>query len=315
MMARRHSCRDDQAEKKPLNNSMKKELNRLFCLVTFLAIWSMLGLMVYHHLYTKSAMDQLTGNRGSSNDNLSKLDTIRKSLVDLEDSLLRFVPCQSGYFRIRGEHCTKGSMLMKLKGVSSTFHYHSSYWTNSETLNEHEIEGSNNDNIDAKLAAFNTLAFSKMLVCYKTLNNCYKYNLGETVSSARVLFSGGFRSSIDLGGGGGKKKWTDLFLPSEDPHYQTFWNGGSGTDCNMTRPGINTICDPHDVSARIGYCLDSPGDVCGSVSAHLDAVIGIGLKNVGDPKKMNAPYGGYAVYDQKTAPTHVYQAWIIALQD
>ena len=56
-----------------------------------------------------------------------------------------------------------------------------------------------------------------------------------TVRSARVLFSGGFRPSRTLGGGGGKRNWTELFFPEGEPQYDTFWNGSSGRGCTMTR--------------------------------------------------------------------------------
>ena len=67
-----------------------------------------------------------------------------------------------------------GTILMKLKAGSSTFHYGSEYWTNYDTLNEQEVNGSDDDDIDAKLKAFNSLPFSTMLICYRHLTNCYK---------------------------------------------------------------------------------------------------------------------------------------------
>ena len=82
----------------------------------------------------------------------------------------------------------------------------------------------------------------------------------------------------------------------------------------IRRPGINTVCEPHDNSARIGYCVDSPSDACASVSGHVDGVIGVGLKTLGDPQRINAPYGGYSVYAQKTAPTNYHQTWILAYE-
>ena len=87
-----------------------------------------------------------------------KYDLIRgealKRLNNVEGLLAKIVPCPKGHFRVTGEEvCRKGTMLMKLKGGSSTFHYHSPFWTNTETLNPGETNGSNDDDIDAKLQA------------------------------------------------------------------------------------------------------------------------------------------------------------------
>ena len=81
---------------------------------------------------------------------------------------------------------------------------------------------------------------------------------------------------------------------------------------SQNRPGINTVCPPHNVSARIGYCLDSPEDICAAASGHVDAAIGVGLKTL-NPEKINAPYGGYTVYNNRAAPNTYHQTWILAL--
>ena len=52
---------------------------------------------------------------------------------------------------------------------------------------------------------------------------------------ACYFYSGGYLMSEDLGGGGGKLNWTNLFLPNSDPNYGGFWGGGSGMGCPMTR--------------------------------------------------------------------------------
>ena len=130
-------------------------------------------------------------------------------------------------------------LLMKLKGGSGTFHYDSSYWTDDKVLNSEETNWSEDDDTDAKLPAFNSVPFTVMAVCYKSLFNCYTFDLAIETESARALFSGGYRKSADMGGGS-KEAWTDLFLPKDHENYQEFWEGGSGKGCGMMKPGINT---------------------------------------------------------------------------
>ena len=63
-----------------------------------------------------------------------------------------------------------------------------------------------NDNMDVKYSAFDDQPLSALLICYKSLDNCYKFSLGKEFPSARALFTGGYRAYPNLGGGGGKKE-------------------------------------------------------------------------------------------------------------
>ncbi|CAK0885286.1 unnamed protein product [Prorocentrum cordatum] len=83
------------------------------------------------------------------------------------------------------------------------------------------------------MSAFNTVSISALTLCYKTLDNCYTYELGATYTSAQSLFSSGFIRSLNMGYGSGtaaegKKAWTDLFLP---PGTATWYDDfGMGTE-------------------------------------------------------------------------------------
>ena len=88
---------------------------------------------------------------------------------------------------INGENAT---ILMKLKAGSGTFYYESPHWTTNSVLNNEDPSWSAEDNIDAKYQAFNDQPVSKMKVCYKELDNCYKLDLGREFPSARDLFDG-----------------------------------------------------------------------------------------------------------------------------
>eukprot|EP00959_Pyramimonas_sp_CCMP1952_P267578 5594741-Pyramimonas_sp.AAC.1 len=187
---------------------------------------------------------------------------------------------------------------MKLKAGSSTFQYSASYWTDTSVLNEAAgASVSDSDDEDVKMTAFNTIPISALTVCYKTLSNCYTYELGSTYTSARELFSSGFIRSDNLGYGAGtaaagKQAWTDLFLPPGTPTwYDDYWNGNGGGNCGMQRPGINTQC--HDNNwARIGYCVNLPDQSCQPHdSSDADSPVGIGLKTQNWPHNVNAPFG------------------------
>lgn len=214
-----------------------------------------------------------------------------------------------------------GVVIMKLKSGSDKFEYHSKYWTDDSVLNENEGPADDADDVDAKLPAFNSQALSKIKVCFKTLSNCYTYDLGQEYASARELFSAGFIRSTNLGGGDmtaveAKKAWTDVFLPPGHGWYNYFWNGGSGNGCAMQRPGINTQCRDGN-HARIGYCVNCASQGCqASDSNDADAPIGIGLRRQsGSP--INAPIGGYGPYAGCSAVdvSQFYaQAWLFALK-
>ena len=206
---------------------------------------------------------------------------------------------------------TYSGLLMKLKAGSDLFHYDSDHWTTSSVYNAHETLAHDSDDVDAKLDAFNCLPISALRICYKTLDNCYSYNLGFTAASARELFSGEYRRSNNLGGGG-RKKFTDVFHPPGHPAYVKFWNGPFGNGCpnrpvSTLNPGINTHNNFGNVSARIGYTVGCPHWDC--TDRDRAGTIGLGLKMYWDPKKINAPMYwctgyGYADY---------HQAWLFGL--
>ena len=103
---------------------------------------------------------------------------------------------------------------MKLQGGSSLFTYDSMYWTSYNTHNPIETIASPTDDIDAKLPAFNTEPIKALKICYRTLENCYDYDLGYQAASAQELFCGGYGRSNDLGGKS-RKEFTDIFLKPE----------------------------------------------------------------------------------------------------
>ena len=92
------------------------------------------------------------------------------------------------------------------------FAYESSYWTDANTLNPHSTEADDSDDIDAKLEAFMTEPVRWLKVCYKTLDNCYTFDLDQTYASAQALFSWGYIPSSNMD----KRAFTDVFLPSSD---------------------------------------------------------------------------------------------------
>jgi hypothetical protein len=159
---------------------------------------------------------------------------------------------------------------------------------------------SDSDDADVKMSAFSTVPISALTVCYKSLDNCYTYELGATYTSAQSLFSSGFIRSLNLGYGSGtadegKRAWTDLFLPpGTATWYDWFWNGNGGGNCTMQRPGINTVCKDHN-RARIGYCVNSYWERCQpNDDDDADSPVGIGLKTQRghvEPEGVNAPFG------------------------
>jgi len=206
-----------------------------------------------------------------------------------------------------------GVLLMKLKAGSSLFNYDSTFWTDSNTVNSWETVASPSDDVDAKLESFNSKPIRALHICYKTLTNCYEYKLGFTATSARDLFSGGYRRSNDLGGKG-RRAFTDIFLPPGDKDYDTFWHGGSGTNCNnydLLNPGINSdnsVNGDHN-QARIGYAVRQPRRTC--ETGDSDGAIGIGLTTYYVPHSINAPFGGGTVNEDGTEPVnHYHQAWL-----
>jgi hypothetical protein len=217
---------------------------------------------------------------------------------------------------------TSGStLLMKLKAGSDTFEYDALYWTTSATLNEAAgASMSNSDDEDVKMSAFNTVSISALTLCYKTLDNCYTYELGATYASAQSLFSSGFIRSLNMGYGSGtaaegKKAWTDLFLPPGTPTwYDDYWNGNGGGNCAMQRPGINTQCSDNNW-ARIGYCVNLPDQSCQPSDGNdADSPVGIGLKTQNWPNNVNAPFGEYFIYGAGSSGVQSFQhqAWLFA---
>jgi len=242
---------------------------------------------------------------------------------------------------INGENAT---ILMKLKAGSDTFHYESPHWTTNSVLNSEDPGWSAEDNIDAKYQAFNDQPVSKMKICYKDLDNCYKFDLGREFPSARDLFDGPYRPYPALGGGGGKDVWTEMFIPKGSKEYgvpgtpgTSEWNyidmegwinnPWSNPNCPMLLPGINTEHDDgyEYTKVRIGYMYSIQSDACwkpswdgsgvGRYWRNPDGGIGIGLR---EPYyRLNAPHGAFAVtnntreYEQE----NLHQAWLFAIED
>ena len=214
---------------------------------------------------------------------------------------------------------TYSGLLMKLKAGSDLFHYDSYHWTTSSVYNAHETLAHDSDDVDAKLDAFNCLPITALRICYKTLDNCYTYNLGFTATSARELFSVGYRRSDDLGGGG-RKKFTDVFLPPGHPAYDTFWNGNFGDGCpdrpvSTLNPGINTDNNWYwsNVSkARIGYAVGRENWEC--YDNDRLGTIGLGLKTYVVPHQINAPWGVKSVrFNGPPVKADYQQAWLFGL--
>jgi len=213
------------------------------------------------------------------------------------------------------------TLLMKLRAGSNTFQYDASYWTDTSVLNEAGgASVSDSDDEDVKMSAFNTVSISALTLCYKTLDNCYTYELGATYTSASALFSSGFIRSENLGYGAGaadaaKQAWTDLFLPPGTPTwYDDYWNGNGGGNCNMQRPGINTQCNDNNW-ARIGYCVNLPDQSCQPYdTSDADSPIGIGLKTQNWPNNVNAPFGEYFIHGAGSSGVQLFQhqAWLFA---
>ena len=94
---------------------------------------------------------------------------------------------------------------MKLKAGSDTFYYDSHFWTQKGSTHQDWLateSWSDNDNMDVKYSAFDDQPLSALLICYKSLDNCYKFSLGRQFASARDLISGGYRAYPNLGGAG-----------------------------------------------------------------------------------------------------------------
>jgi len=212
------------------------------------------------------------------------------------------------------------TVLMKLRAGSDVFDYESSYWTDDQTLNPGETTPSNDDDIDAKMDAFNDTPLSELKVCFRTLENCYTYDLGQEYSSARELFSSGYLRDDSLGRGDdltaeeAKHAWTDLYIAPGSSDYDGFWNGGHGHNCDMQKPGINTQCNDGNW-ARIGYCVNLPDQACQPDDSHdADSSIGIGLKTQNYPINVNAPFGEYLLHgigDARLASDYFDQAWLL----
>jgi hypothetical protein len=210
---------------------------------------------------------------------------------------------------------------MKLKAGTNTFQYDASYWTDSSVLNvARGASISDSDDEDVKMSAFSTVSISALTLCYKTLDNCYTYELGATYASAQSLFSSGFIRSLNMGYGSGtaaegKKAWTDLFLPPGTPTwYDDYWNGNGGGNCGMQRPGINTQCSDNNW-ARMGYCVNLPDQSCQpNDGSDADSPVGIGLKTQNWPNNVNAPFGEYFIYGAGVSGVQSFQhqAWLFA---
>jgi len=244
------------------------------------------------------------------------------------------------------------TILMKLKAGSDTFHYESPHWTTNSVLNNEDPGWSAEDNTDAKYQAFNDQPVSKMKICYKDLDNCYKFDLGREFPSARDLFDGPYRPYPTLGGGGGKEVWTEMFIPKGTKEYGVPGTAGpypsidmegwinnpwSNPECPMLLPGINTeygTGSVWDTKVRIGYMYSIQSDGCWKPSwatsrstAGPDGGIGIGLRV--EPlyrghdrgpqpyQRLNAPHGVSALTNNtmEYEQENLHQAWLFAIED
>lgn len=160
---------------------------------------------------------------------------------------------------------------------------------------------------DAKLDAYNTQSFSKVKLCVGTTELCYSYDLGQTYSNAAKLFNGNFKRTTNMD----KRKFTDLWLSPGSPDYDYFWNGGSGANCGMQRPGFNTQCNDGN-DARWGYCVNHVHQGCQQDdSQDADSVIGIGLYIQHQTQySINAGFGEKTMYQRSPDQYNNKQVWV-----
>ncbi len=156
------------------------------------------------------------------------------------------------------------TLALKMDGAQQTFSYANALWTNTETLNDNMPSF---DKSEAKLAAFNLLAFHQIRVVMVTGNDTRSIVLGDSNGIGGV-FSGEMTSLRDLFGMGanrytmvGRDTWLTL-VP------------GSAMAPNCNREGINVAADFNiaQVNLRIGILANNENQCLSP-----DSFVGIGF--------------------------------------
>ena len=119
-------------------------------------------------------------------------------------------------------------LLMQGRQGSSTFQFSASYWTNANTLRTQY--SSPRTNVDAKLAAFNTMPLYRVKLCMGSSlpGTCYEYPVPNAPQTALALFNGPHVRTTDLD----QSTWDTMMR-----------NTNRRRPCGMQRPGFNTRCN------------------------------------------------------------------------
>ena len=144
---------------------------------------------------------------------------------------------------------------------AATFEYRASYWTSANTLNTQY--SSPRTNVDAKLAAFNTMPLNAVKICVgsRLPGICYQYTVPRGPKTALALFNGPHVRTTNLDQG----TWDRMMQNT------------NRRNCPMQRPGFNTRCNDRNW-ARWGYCDNIPSQGCQpSDGSDADRAIGLGL--------------------------------------
>lgn len=157
------------------------------------------------------------------------------------------------------------TLVMKIDGKKSTFHYDSEYWSNNKGLNLTEGE-TMFDNQETKLPTYWSTSFSKICLGVKTGRKTNFVVISKEASSLHALIADGKYRSTSLG----REKWKSLINPS----------GSLQPHCN--KEGFNARCNKGDdgqafSKARIGV-LGNNEDSCSS----CDSRIGFGTAGIPD---------------------------------
>ena len=152
-------------------------------------------------------------------------------------------------------------LLMQGRGSSTTFQYSANYWTSANTLRTQY--SSPRTNVDAKLAAFNTMPLYTVKLCMGSSlpGTCYEYPVPNAPQTALALFNGPHVRTTDLNQG----TWDSMMRNT------------NRRNCGMQRPGFNTRCNDRNW-ARWGYCDNIPSQGCQTADGNdADRAIGLGL--------------------------------------
>jgi len=149
------------------------------------------------------------------------------------------------------------TMLMKLKGQSSTFQYSSNYWENNQTLNTYSVEPEKNK--DAKFASYHQLNISQIRAEFPGIGHNMNETLGTTTTAKNV-----FSSQKILGHENESGKVGDYGdFDKGEFAYQDGWQ-----DYGFKLNGCNSRS-----KVRWGWIWNNEDDQCSS----SDAGAGIGL--------------------------------------